>query len=248
MSNSKVDFGFRQVAAGQKAALVRGVFDSVVDKYDLMNDLMSFGAHRLWKNFVVQISGVHPGSRVLDVAAGSGDLAAQFARKVGKTGSVILTDINALMLHKGRARMVDQGLVGNVQYVLSDAEALPFADNYFDCVCIGFGLRNVTRQERALASMYACLRPGGRLIVLEFSKPTSRLLATAYDIYSFGVLPKLGKLVANDEASYKYLVESIRKQPTQDELLATMQQVGFERVRFNNLAGGIVAVHTGYKF
>ena len=248
MSKSTTYFGSRQVSTEEKATLVRGVFDSVVDKYDLMNDLMSFGAHRLWKSFVIRISGVHQGSRVLDLAAGSGDLAAQFARKVGPTGAVILTDINASMLHKGRRRMVDQGLVGNVQYVQANAEALPFADNYFDCICIGFGLRNVTRQERALASMFACLRPGGRLIVLEFSKPTSKLLASIYDIYSFGALPKLGRLVARDETSYQYLVESIRQQPAQDELQATMEQVGFERVGFNNLAGGIVAVHTGHKY
>lgn len=248
MSEPTTHFGFRQVAEEDKADLVREVFDSVVDKYDLMNDLMSLGAHRLWKDFVVQISGVHPGSRVLDVAAGSGDLAAQFVSKVGQTGSVTLTDINASMLYRGRSRLVDKGLVGNVHYVQSGAEALPFADNYFDCICIGFGLRNVTRQERALASMFACLRPGGRLLVLEFSKPTSKLIGPLYDMYSFKVLPKLGKLVANDEASYRYLVESIRKQPTQNELQAMMQQVGFERVGFNNLAGGIVAVHTGYKF
>ncbi|MDJ0957349.1 MAG: bifunctional demethylmenaquinone methyltransferase/2-methoxy-6-polyprenyl-1,4-benzoquinol methylase UbiE [Arenicellales bacterium] len=248
MSKSTTHFGSRQVSEEDKATLVRGVFDSVVDKYDLMNDLMSLGSHRLWKSFVVRTSGVHEGNRVLDVAAGSGDLATQFARKVGPNGAVILTDINASMLQKGRKRMVDQGLVGNVYYVQADAERLPFTDNYFDCICIGFGLRNVTRQERALASMFACLRPGGRLMVLEFSKPTSKILASIYDIYSFGALPKLGRLVAKDEASYKYLIESIRQQPTQDELQATMEQVGFERVGFNNLAGGIVAVHTGYKF
>ena len=248
MSKSTTHFGSRQVPTEEKSALVRGVFDSVVDKYDLMNDLMSFGAHRLWKRFAVRISGVHQGNRVLDVAAGSGDLAAQFAHKVGPSGVVILTDVNTSMLHKGRKRMVDQGLVSNVQYVQADAEALPFADNYFDCICIGFGLRNVTRQERALASMFTCLRPGGRLIVLEFSKPTSKLLGSVYDIYSFGAVPRIGKFVTNDEASYKYLVESIRQQPAQDELQVTMEQVGFRRVGFNNLAGGIVAVHTGYKF
>lgn len=248
MSDSNTHFGFRQVPEKDKTGLVREVFDSVVDKYDLMNDLMSLGAHRVWKSFVVQISGVHSGSRVLDVAAGSGDLAAQFARKVGQTGSVTLTDINASMLRKGRSRMVDEGLVGNVQYVQADAEALPFANRSFDCICIGFGLRNVTRQQRALASMFACLRPGGRLLVLEFSKPTSNVIGWLYDNYSFEVLPKLGRLVANDEASYQYLVESIRKQPDQRELQEMMQRVGFERVGFNNLAAGIVAVHTGYKF
>ena len=241
-------FGYRRVAEKDKAGLVREVFDSVVDKYDLMNDLMSLGAHRLWKNFTVEISGVNPGGRVLDVAAGSGDLAAQFAHRVGKTGTVVLTDINSAMLRNGRRRLVDRGILGNVHYVQADAEALPFCADYFDCICIGFGLRNVTRQQLALESMFHCLRPGGRLLVLEFSKPTSKLINTVYDAYSFKVLPKLGRLVTNDEGSYQYLVESIRRQPAQGELSKMMQAAGFERVRLNNLAGGIVAVHSGYKY
>jgi len=241
-------FGFREVAENQKAGLVRGVFDSVADSYDLMNDLMSLGMHRLWKEFAVRLSGVHPGSRVLDVAAGSGDLARLLARRVGKEGSVTITDINAAMLNKGRQRMTDAGIVGNVHYVQADAEQLPFAPNTYDCICIGFGLRNVTRQERALASMFACLRPGGKLLVVEFSRPTTRLARKIYDAYSYAVLPQLGKLVAGDEASYQYLVESIRKHPAQEELKKMMQQAGFERVGVNNLAGGIVAIHAGFKF
>jgi len=248
MNEDTTHFGFNEVSEGQKAGLVRGVFDSVADKYDLMNDLMSLGAHRLWKEFAIQLSGVHPGSRVLDVAAGSGDLARLLARRAGGEGSVTLTDINAAMLAKGREHMTDAGFLGNTHYVRADAERLPFVPNYFDCVCMGFGLRNVTRQERALASIYSCLRPGGRALILEFSRPTTRMVQAIYDAYSFGVLPKLGKLVAGDEASYQYLVESIRKHPAQEALKKMMQQVGFERVDVNNLAGGIVAVHTGYKF
>lgn len=248
MSEPPVHFGYREVPAKDKAGLVREVFDSVVDKYDLMNDLMSLGVHRLWKHFTVETSGVRPGSRVLDVAAGSGDLAALFARKVGAKGMVVLTDINNAMLQTGRRRLVDRGIVGNVYYVQSNAEALPFTENYFDCICIGFGLRNVTRQKQALLSMFHCLRPGGKLLVLEFSTPTSKLVQAAYDTYSFKVLPKLGRLIAKDERSYQYLVESIRKQPAQSEIKKMMQAAGFERVEFNNLAGGIVAVHSGCKY
>jgi demethylmenaquinone methyltransferase/2-methoxy-6-polyprenyl-1,4-benzoquinol methylase len=248
MTDPGTHFGFREVAENQKAGLVRGVFDSVADNYDLMNDLMSLGMHRLWKEFAIRLSGVHPGSRVLDVAAGSGDLARLLARRAGPEGSVTLTDINAAMLDRGRQRMTDDGIVGYVHYVQADAERLPFAPDYFDCICIGFGLRNVTRQERALASMFECLRPGGKFIVLEFSQPTTRLLRKIYDGYSYRVLPRLGQRVAGDEASYQYLVESIRKHPAQVKLKKMMQQAGFERVAVNNLAGGIVAVHTGYKF
>ena len=248
MSKPATHFGYRQVSEEEKAGLVKEVFDSVVDKYDLMNDLMSLGAHRLWKKFTVDISGVHAGGRVLDVAAGSGDLAVQFAGKVGETGTVVLTDINNAMLKNGRRRLVDEGIVGNVHYVQADAETLPFNTSYFDCICIGFGLRNVTRQEAALESMYRCLAPGGKLLVLEFSQPTGKLLNAAYDAYSFQVLPKLGRLVASDERSYQYLVESIRKQPAPIELKKMMEEAGFERVGFNKLAGGIVAVHTGYKY
>ena len=228
--------------------MVRGVFDSVADKYDVMNDLMSMGAHRVWKQFAVLNSGVREGSDVLDVAAGSGDLATLLAARVGPRGTITLSDINASMIERGRRRLVDRGAVGNVYYVQADAETLPFTRNSFDCICIGFGLRNVTRPQSALNSMYECLRPGGRVLVLEFSKPTSKLVSTVYDAYSFNLLPRLGKLVAKDADSYQYLVESIRMHPAQEELKAMMQHAGFERVDYHNLAGGIVAVHTGFTF
>ena len=248
MTEDTTHFGYRDVPADRKAGLVREVFDSVADRYDLMNDLMSMGAHRLWKDFAVRLSGVHDGDNVLDVASGSGDLARLLLRKTGPEGSVTMTDINGAMLNKGRERMLDAGITGNVRYVLSDAESLPFAQGSFDFICIGFGLRNVTRQEQALASMYTCLRPGGKVLVLEFSRPTTGLMRALYDAYSFTVIPGLGRLVARDRDSYQYLVESIRKHPPQAELKAMMERVGFERVKFNNLAGGAVAVHTGYKF
>ena len=200
-------FGFREVPQSDKEALVGAVFQSVADKYDLMNDLMSFGAHRLWKRFAVGQSGVRAGARVLDVAGGSGDLAARFAERVGEHGLVVLSDINQAMLTRGRTRLIDRGQVGNVAYARTDAEQLCFPDNYFDCVSIAFGLRNVTHKDRALESMTRVLRPGGRLLVLEFSHPASALLAAAYDTYSFNVIPRLGRWVAGDEASYRYLVE-----------------------------------------
>lgn len=248
MPEDTTHFGYKEVAAENKAGFVREVFESVADRYDLMNDLMSMGAHRLWKDFAVRLSGVHAGDRVLDVASGSGDLARLLTRKIGPTGSVTMTDINQAMLDKGRDRMIDAGITGNVNYVLADAECLPFAPGSFDFICIGFGLRNVTRQNRALASMFRCLRPGGKLLVLEFSRPTTGLMRAAYDAYSFSVIPALGKLVTKDRDSYQYLVESIRKQPPQAELKAMMEEAGFERVGFNNLAGGIVAIHTGFRF
>ncbi len=244
----RTHFGFREVPEVEKADLVGRVFDSVADRYDLMNDLMSFGAHRAWKRYTVMRSGVRPGQRVLDVAAGSGDLAARFAARLGASGHLIVTDINAAMLARGRARLVDAGQVANVQFVRADAERLPFSDNYFDCVSIGFGLRNVTHQERALGSMFRCLRPGGRLLVLEFAAPTSRILARLYDAYSFSVLPRLGGRVAGDADSYRYLVESIRRQPPQDVLQRMFEDVGFEDVTYHNLTGGIVALHVGYKY
>lgn len=240
-------FGYREVGEQEKAELVAEVFHSVADKYDLMNDLMSLGAHRLWKRFAIELSGVRPGQRVLDVAAGSGDLASGYARRLRGSGLLVVSDINQAMLARGRARMVDEGHVANVCYVQGDAERLPFTTGYFDCISIGFGLRNVTRQQTALASMYRCLRPGGRALVLEFSRPNSQLLASVYDAYSFSVLPRLGRVVAGDEASYRYLVESIRRHPPQQRLRAMMQEVGFERVRYHNLSGGIVALHVGYK-
>jgi len=240
-------FGFRTVAHEDKAGLVAGVFSSVAGRYDLMNDLMSFGAHRLWKRFAVAQSGVRPGQRVLDVAAGTGDLAAAFARRLGGQGILVVTDINDAMINRGRDRLIDSGAAGNVAYVRCDAERLPFVEDYFDCISIAFGLRNVTDQARALRSMQQCLKPGGRLLVLEFSRPHDGALRAAYDAYSFAVLPRLGRWVARDEGAYRYLVESIRRQPAQAELKEMMEQAGLGRVDYYNLAGGIVALHVGFK-
>ncbi len=241
-------FGFREVPEDAKAGLVGQVFSSVATRYDVMNDVMSLGIHRLWKRFTIEQAGVRAGQQVLDVAGGTGDLAAQFARQVGPGGSVTVADINAAMLDVGRARMADRGLAGNIEFVQANAECLPFPDNYFDCITIAFGLRNVTHIDAALASMYRILKPGGRLLVLEFSKPVLPALSAVYDAYSFNVLPRLGKLIANDEASYRYLVESIRKHPDQETLKGMMEQAGFGRAHYFNLSGGIVALHKGYKF
>jgi demethylmenaquinone methyltransferase/2-methoxy-6-polyprenyl-1,4-benzoquinol methylase len=240
-----VDFGYEQVPVAEKAARVRGVFDSVAGKYDLMNDLMSGGLHRLWKRFALSQTGLRPGMRALDVAAGTCDLGAGLARQVGSSGLAVLTDINREMLARGRDRLLDEGVFGNVAFVIADAERLPFADASFDCVTIGFGLRNVTDKPAALSSMRRVLRPGGRLLVLEFSKPRGEALRSAYDAYSFRVLPALGRMVASDEASYRYLAESIRMHPDQETLAAMMKDAGLEDVRFHNLAGGIVALHVG---
>ncbi|HUN25618.1 MAG TPA: bifunctional demethylmenaquinone methyltransferase/2-methoxy-6-polyprenyl-1,4-benzoquinol methylase UbiE [Steroidobacteraceae bacterium] len=242
------DFGFERVPRGEKAQRVRGVFDSVAGRYDLMNDLMSGGLHRLWKRFMLELTSLRPGQRALDVAGGTGDLALGLAQQVGATGLVALTDINAEMLGRGRDRLIDAGVVGNVCYVQANAERLPFADASFHCVTIGFGLRNVTDKPAALASMRRVLKPGGQLLVLEFSRPTLPLLTPLYDAYSFHVLPWLGKLVASDEASYRYLAESIRMHPDQEGLLALMRAAGLEDCRCHNLTGGIVAVHRGYKY
>ncbi len=248
MSDSRTaDFGFEQVAREEKARRVRGVFDSVADKYDVMNDLMSAGVHRLWKAFTLSQTGLKPGGRALDVAGGTGDLAAGMAKQVSDSGFVVLSDINEAMLTRGRDRLLDMGISGNVDFSRANAEKLPFASNSFDCVTIGFGLRNVTDKPAALRSMLRVLRPGGQLLVLEFSKPTVPALKSLYDTYSFRVLPLLGKLVANDEASYRYLAESIRMHPDQETLLAMLREAGFEMVKFHNLAGGIVALHRGYK-
>ena len=239
-------FGFETVATSAKAQRVRGVFDSVAGRYDLMNDLMSGGLHRVWKRYTIEHAGVRPGQKVLDLAGGTGDLAMAFARQTGPRGYVVLADINAAMLAKGRARLVDAGIAGNLAVAQVDAENLPFADRSFDCVTIGFGLRNVTDKDRALASMRRVLKPGGKALILEFSKPLDTL-QPLYDLYSFRVLPALGKLVAGDEASYRYLAESIRMHPDQDTLLGMLQTAGFERCRYDNLAGGIVALHVGYR-
>lgn len=241
-------FGFRDVPQSEKAKLVGEVFHSVADKYDLMNDFMSMGLHRLWKRFAIDQCGVRKGNVVLDVAGGTGDLTARLAERVGKEGRVYLSDINSSMLEAGRGRLADRGIAGNVEMVQADAECLPFPDNTFDCVIIGFGLRNVTRKDEALRSMYRVLKPGGRGLVLEFSKPALPGLKKVYDAYSFNILPLLGKWVANDEASYRYLAESIRKHPDQESLKTMMAEAGFDRVHYFNLAGGIVAVHKGYKF
>ena len=241
-------FGFQQVPAGEKAARVRGVFDSVASRYDLMNDLMSLGIHRVWKRAAVELSGVRSEQQVLDLASGTGDLAARFAGLVGPRGLVVMSDINAAMLAQGRDRMVDEGHLGNVVYAQVDAERIPFPADTFDCVTIAFGLRNVTAKERALAEMRRVLKPGGRVVVLEFSHPTQRPLRTLYDIYSFRALPLMGRLVARDEASYRYLAESIRMHPDQETLRAMMEAAGLEGCDYHNLTGGIVAIHRGFKF
>ena len=242
-----VDFGFENVPWSEKQRRVRGVFDSVADRYDLMNDLMSGGVHRLWKRFALQLANMRPGQSVLDVAGGTGDLSAGLARQVGDTGLVVLTDINAAMLAQGRDRLIDEGLVDNVRCAQANAEKLPFADASFHCVTIGFGLRNVTDKPAALRSMWRVLKPGGQLLVLEFSRPNAAL-QPLYDAYSFKLLPKIGKVVAGDEASYRYLAESIRMHPDQETLLGMMREAGFEDCRYHNLTGGVVAIHRGFKY
>jgi demethylmenaquinone methyltransferase / 2-methoxy-6-polyprenyl-1,4-benzoquinol methylase len=241
-------FGFKQVPVQDKVAMVRGVFDSVASNYDVMNDLMSFGIHRIWKRVAVQLANIRNGERVLDLAGGTGDLTTLFSKRVGAQGEVVLADINAAMLTTGRDRLINRGLVGNIRYAQVNAECLPFADNSFDCVCIGFGLRNVTDKQAALNSMQRVLKPGGRVIVLEFSHPIDPVTEKVYDFYSFSILPKIGAMVAKDEDSYRYLAESIRMHPKQDELKRMMEQAGLERCEYFNMTQGIVAVHRGYKF
>ncbi|WP_034918685.1 MULTISPECIES: bifunctional demethylmenaquinone methyltransferase/2-methoxy-6-polyprenyl-1,4-benzoquinol methylase UbiE [Erwinia] len=247
-SKDTTHFGFQTVAKSDKAERVADVFHSVAAKYDLMNDLMSFGIHRIWKRFTIDCSGVRRGQRVLDLAGGTGDLTAKFSRLVGETGEVVLADINSSMLKVGREKLRNKGIIGNVSYVQANAEALPFPDNYFDCITIAFGLRNVTEKEKALASMFRVLKPGGRLLVLEFSKPLLEPLNKVYDAYSFHVLPRIGELVAKDAGSYRYLAESIRMHPDQETLRQMMADVGFENTHYHNLTGGIVALHRGFKF
>ena len=247
MSEESTHFGYKTIPAKDKASYVAGVFDSVANKYDIMNDIMSGGVHRIWKHITVEISRVKPGQKVLDVAGGTGDLAAKFAKRVGPSGHVVLSDINQSMLDVGRDRLIDKGLVKNISYVLADAQTLPFQDDSFDIVSIGFGLRNVTDKDRALISMRRVLRPGGKLLILEFSKPYSDIISKLYDEYSFKIIPKLGKLFANDEGSYKYLAESIRVHPDQETLKQMVQKAGLLNVEYINMSGGIAAVHMGIK-
>ena len=240
-------FGYKTVAKEEKAEKVADVFHSVAAKYDIMNDLMSGGIHRLWKQFTIEASCARKGNKILDIAGGTGDLAAKFSKIVGKDGQVILSDINNSMLCVGRDKLTDKGIAGNIDYVQANAECLPFPDNYFNCITIAFGLRNVTDKDMALRSMYRILKPGGRLLVLEFSKPTNDLLEKAYDLYSFKILPKIGEIVADDAESYQYLAESIRMHPDQETLKGMMQEAGFDQCDYNNLTGGIVALHKGLK-
>ncbi len=245
-NDNSTHFGYKTVPTDDKAGMVRGVFDSVANRYDLMNDLMSAGLHRLWKRYTIDQAAIRPGNVVLDLAGGTGDLARAFARRVGKDGHVILADINAAMLRHGRRRLIDAGVSGNVTIAQVDAQNLPFEDSTFDCITMAFGLRNVTDKDAALASMFRVLKPGGKAMILEFSAP-NKAIKPAYDLYSFKILPKLGKLVTDDPDSYQYLAESIRMHPDQETLKSMMESAGFERCRFRNLAAGIVALHIGYR-
>ena len=247
LTDDTTDFGFERVKTAEKAGRVREVFDSVAAQYDLMNDLMSGGLHRLWKRFTIELSAVRSGQTVLDIAGGTGDLAAKFSNLVGADGKVILADINAAMLSVGRDRLIDKGALSNIDVVQADAQFLPFEDNSIDCITIAFGLRNVTDKAKALRSMHRVLKPGGRVLVLEFSKPTSPLLSKIYDVYSFSALPAMGKLITDDADSYRYLAESIRKHPNQESLLEMVEDAGFVDCRYHNMTGGIVAVHRGIK-
>ncbi|WP_097459005.1 bifunctional demethylmenaquinone methyltransferase/2-methoxy-6-polyprenyl-1,4-benzoquinol methylase UbiE [Mangrovitalea sediminis] len=240
-------FGYRQVPVDEKAKRVADVFHSVAGKYDLMNDLMSMGIHRLWKRFTIELSGVRKGHRVLDIAGGTGDLTKRFSELVGDTGEVVLADINDSMLKVGRSRLIDEGYAGNIEYVQADAEHLPFPDSSFNVVSIAFGLRNVTDKDQALREMTRVLKPGGKLLVLEFSKPTIPMLSRAYDLYSFTALPMMGKLFAGDSESYKYLAESIRMHPDQETLKQMMGDAGLVNCKYHNMTGGIVALHAGVK-
>lgn len=246
--SDKTHFGYEEIPVNEKTARVRAVFHSVANRYDLMNDLMSLGIHRLWKKIAVDLGAFSKGHVVLDIAGGTGDLTAKISTIVGEKGRVFLADINQAMLQTGRTRLIDKGVFNNVSFVQADAEELPFLDDHFDRIIIGFGLRNVTHKERALQSMYRVLKPGGRVIILEFSKPLLKPLASLYDMYSFHILPLLGKVIAKDEDSYRYLAESIRVHPGQEALQTMMEEAGFENCSYHNLSGGIVAVHRGYKF
>ena len=240
-------FGFQEVPVEEKVQRVGEVFRSVASSYDVMNDVMSLGIHRLWKRFTIDQASVRKGMRILDLAGGTGDLALRFSRLVGSEGEVVLADINEAMLREGRSRLTDKGVVGNMRYAQVNAECLPFPDNYFDVITIAFGLRNVTDKDAALSSMRRVLKPGGKLLVLEFSKPISKMFGKFYDAYSFKALPLMGKLIANDAESYQYLAESIRMHPDQETLKTMMENAGLERCDYHNLSGGIVALHKGYK-
>ncbi len=246
-SNEKnSDFGFKKVSEAEKTLYVKEVFDSVANKYDIMNDLMSAGLHRLWKRIAIEIASVRPDYLVLDLAGGTGDLSALMAKRL-QTGRVVLADINAAMLKVGRDRLIDQGFSQQIQIMQMNAECLPFADKSFDLITIAFGLRNVTRKETALQEMQRILKPGGRCLVIEFSRPTNSLLQKIYDGYSFNIIPKIGEWIANDKASYQYLVESIRKHPDQETLKSMILSAGFDQCEYRNLSGGIVAIHQGTK-
>ena len=245
--DNKTHFGFESVDVEEKQGKVAEVFHSVAAKYDIMNDAMSFGVHRLWKRFTIELSGVRAGQTVLDIAGGTGDLAYKFSKKVGPTGKVVLADINDSMLKVGRDKLTYRGVINNMEFVQANAQYLPFEDNTFDLITIAFGLRNVTDKDMALESMLRVLKPGGRLLVLEFSKTNNPVLSKLYDTYSFSILPKMGQLIANDSESYKYLAESIRMHPDQETLKSMMQNAGFERCSFHNMTGGVVALHKGYK-
>lgn len=246
-TDNTTHFGYKDVPTEEKQGMVADVFHSVAAKYDVMNDLMSFGVHRLWKRFTIDMSGVRPGNKVLDLAGGTGDLTKKFSKIVGPSGKVVLADINSSMLEVGRERLTNQGYVGNIEYVQANAQYLPFEDNTFDVITIAFGLRNVTDKDEALRSMLRVLKPGGRLLVLEFSQTNNPLLKKAYDLYSFTALPLMGKLVTNDSESYKYLAESIRMHPDQETLKGMMEEAGFNRVSYHNMTGGMVALHRGIK-
>ncbi|RIY34860.1 bifunctional demethylmenaquinone methyltransferase/2-methoxy-6-polyprenyl-1,4-benzoquinol methylase UbiE [Psittacicella gerlachiana] len=246
--NKYTDFGFKQIPVEQKEQLVAGVFDSVAQKYDLMNDILSFGIHRSWKKHTINCSGAKVGDRILDLAGGTGDFTEKFSKIVGESGEVTLSDINANMLAVGKERLTNQGIVNNVRFVQANAEQLPFPDNYFDVIVISFGLRNVTNKDKALQEMHRVLKVGGRALVLEFSKPTNQLLESIYNVYSFQLLPLIGDIVAKDADSYRYLAESIRKHPDQETLKQMMITAGFQQVGYQNLTGGITALHRGFKF
>jgi len=250
MSNNKstIDFGFSEVPLDEKVKRVKGVFDSVAGNYDIMNDVMSMGVHRIWKRQTIDLSGVRPGHKVLDLAGGTGDLTKAFAKRVGKTGQVVLADINESMVRVGRDRLINEGISGNVDYSITNAEALAFPDNTFDLATIAFGLRNVTNKDKALEELYRVLKPSGQLMILEFSKVTNPAFAKLYDFYSFNILPKMGKVIADDEASYQYLAESIRMHPDQETLKQMMLNAGFDKAEYINMTQGIVALHRGWKY